>query len=95
MKISPMFVVWQHRKPRIVTDHKSSALNDGIPKAEGYVKYDDMHPFGQALCDARSSNPHHTLITFKSGVASAFLNLPAHPLWQLVKLLSLTTSSFW
>ena len=83
MKISPMFVVWQHGKPRVVTDHKSSGLNDGIPKAEGYVKYDDMHPFGQALRDARSSNPHRTLITFKSDVASAFLNLPAHPLWQL------------
>ena len=34
MKISPMFVIWQHAKPCVVTDHKSSGLNDGIPKAE-------------------------------------------------------------
>ncbi|KAJ6615693.1 hypothetical protein B0H10DRAFT_1690695, partial [Mycena sp. CBHHK59/15] len=51
MRKSPMFVVWQKEKPRVITDHKSSAsgLNDGIPKAEGHVRYDDMHDFGQAL----------------------------------------------
>jgi len=49
MKSSPMFVAWQKNKPRIITDHSASGLNDGIPKAEGRVKYDDMHPFGQAL----------------------------------------------
>ncbi|KAJ7731733.1 hypothetical protein B0H16DRAFT_1329111, partial [Mycena metata] len=49
MRKSPMFVVWQKEKPRVITDHKSSGLNDGIPKAEGHVRYDDMHDFGQAL----------------------------------------------
>ena len=49
MKVSPMFVIWQNGKPRVVTDHKSSRLNDGIPKVEGHVRYDDMHPFGQSL----------------------------------------------
>ncbi|KAJ7722281.1 hypothetical protein DFH07DRAFT_715949, partial [Mycena maculata] len=49
MKMSPMFVVWQKEKPRVITDHKSSGINDGIPKAEGHVRYDDMHDFGQAL----------------------------------------------
>ena len=24
MKISPMFVVWQHEKPRVITDHAGS-----------------------------------------------------------------------
>jgi len=91
MKTSPMFVVWQHRKPCVVTDHKISGLNNEIPKAEGYVIYDDMHPFGQALCDAHFSNPQCTLVTFKSDVASAFLNLPAHPLWQLCQVVLLTT----
>jgi hypothetical protein len=80
MKISPMFVVWQHAKPRVVTDHSSSGLNNGIPRSEGHVLYDDMHSFGQALRNARAANPQQTLITFKSDVASAFLNLPAHPL---------------
>jgi len=42
-----------------------------------------MHSFGQALCEARALYPQQTLITFKSDVTSAFLNLPAHPLWQL------------
>ena len=42
MKFSPMFVVWQHNKPRVVTDHSSSGLNNGIPKSEGHVSYDDM-----------------------------------------------------
>ncbi|KAJ3803528.1 hypothetical protein F5876DRAFT_10745, partial [Lentinula aff. lateritia] len=46
MKVSPMFVVWQKGKPRIVMDHTGSGLNDNIPKAEGKVKYDDMHTFG-------------------------------------------------
>ena len=83
MKFSPMFVVWQHNKPRVVTDHSSSGLNSGIPKSEGHVSYDDMHSFGYALREARATHPQRNLITFKSDVASAFLNLPAHPLWQL------------
>ncbi|KIJ89879.1 hypothetical protein K443DRAFT_27711, partial [Laccaria amethystina LaAM-08-1] len=49
MKLSPMFVVWQNEKPRVVTDHKSSGLNDFIPRSEAHVKYDDMHPFSQTL----------------------------------------------
>ncbi len=48
MKISPMFVVWQE-KPRVVTDHLASGLNDGIPRSEAKVQYDDMHPFGWTL----------------------------------------------
>ena len=83
MKISPMFVIWQNGKPRVVTDHSGSGINDGIPKSEAKVRYDDMHPFGQALRDAYKDNPGCRIVTFKSDVASAFLNLPAHPLWQL------------
>jgi hypothetical protein len=83
MKFSPMFVIWQNGKPRVVTDHKSSGLNDFIPRSEAHVKYDDMHPFGQTLRQARAENPGRRLILFKSDVASAFLNLPAHPIWQL------------
>ncbi|KAF7371914.1 DNA RNA polymerase [Mycena venus] len=82
MRMSPMFVVWQKEKPRIITDHKSSGLNDGIPKAEGHVRYDDMHDFGQGLHDARVANPGRNIVLFKSDVQGAFLNLPAHPLWQ-------------
>ncbi|KAJ6559127.1 hypothetical protein DFH09DRAFT_922034, partial [Mycena vulgaris] len=70
-------------KPRVITDHKSSGINDGIPKAEGHVRYDDMHDFGQALHDARLANPGREIVLFKSDVQGAFLNLPAHPLWQL------------
>lgn len=33
MKVSPMFVVWQKEKARVITDHSSSGLNDGIPRA--------------------------------------------------------------
>jgi hypothetical protein len=83
MKSSPMFVIWQNGKPRVVTDHASSGLNDGIPKEESKVQYDDMHPFGHALRLARQQNPAVDLILYKSDVASAFLNLPAHPVWQL------------
>jgi len=75
--------VWQHDKPRVVTDHSSSGLNNGIPRSEGHVSYNDMHSFGQVLREAGAANPQQTLITFKSDVTSAFLNLPAHPLWQL------------
>jgi hypothetical protein len=83
MKVSPMFVVWQHDKPRVITDHAGSGLNDGIPKEEAHVQYDDMHTFSQALYDALESNPSREIVTFKSDIASAFLNLPAHPLWQI------------
>ena len=83
MKVSPMFVVWQNQKPRVVTDHSGSGLNDGIPRSDARVRYDDMHPFGQALREARKDNPGRRIVTFKSDVASAFLNLPAHPIWQL------------
>ena len=83
MKVSPMFVVWQHGKSHIITDHSGSGINNNIPHAEAKVKYDDMHPFGQTLHDARTSNPGCHIITFKSDVTSAFLNLPAHPIFQL------------
>jgi hypothetical protein len=83
MKVSPMFVVWQNEKPRVVTDHSGSGINDNIPRAEAKVKYDDMRTFGQTLHNARSTNPGRRIITFKSDVASAFLNLPAHPIFQL------------
>ncbi|KAJ7150094.1 hypothetical protein C8R43DRAFT_838613, partial [Mycena crocata] len=72
-----------HDKPRVVTDHASSGLNDGIPKEAGKVKYDDMRPFGQCMRDARMQNPGCRLVLYKDDVAKAFLNLPAHPIWQL------------
>ncbi|KAF8799123.1 hypothetical protein BYT27DRAFT_7318460, partial [Phlegmacium glaucopus] len=46
MKLSPMFVIWQKQKPRVITDHSGSGLNYGIPKEESRVHYNDMHPFG-------------------------------------------------
>jgi len=52
MKFSLMFVVWQNEKPHVVTDHKSSGLNDFIPRSKAHIKYDDMHPFGQTLRQA-------------------------------------------
>lgn len=83
MVVSPLFVVWQHGKGRLVIDQSASGLNDGIPREEAKVSYDDMRPFGQCLHDARNDHPHRKLVLFKSDVASAFLNLPAHPIWQL------------
>jgi hypothetical protein len=83
MKVSPMFVVWQRDKPRVITDHSGSGLNDGIPREEARVQYDDMHTFSQALYNAIQDNPLREIITFKSDITSAFLNLPAHPLWQM------------
>lgn len=88
MKISPMFVVWRNGKPRVVTDHTGSGLNTGIPREEGKVRYDDMHDFGQAMRDARRNHPGRRLVVFKDDVASAFLNLPAHPIWQLRQVVS-------
>jgi len=78
-----MFVVWQKDKARVITDHSASGLNDGIPRTEARVKYDDMRSFGQVLHNARRQFPDRHLVLWKSDVASAFLNLPAHPLWQL------------
>ena len=83
MKSSPMFVIWQKEKPQVITDHAGSGLNNGILKEDGRVIYDNMHPFGQVLHQARHNNPAIDLILYKSNVAMAFLNLPTHPIWQL------------
>lgn len=88
IKLSPLFVVWQKGKPRVVTDHMVSSLNDGIPKSEAKVRYDNMRMFGQVLYNAKRQYPSDTLVTWKSDVSSAFLNLPAHPLWQLRQLVN-------
>ncbi|KAF8801342.1 hypothetical protein BYT27DRAFT_7310527 [Phlegmacium glaucopus] len=42
-----------------------------------------MHSFRQVLREAHQNNPGVNLILYKSDVTSAFLNLPAHPIWQL------------
>ena len=42
-----------------------------------------MHDFGSAMRHAKLSNPGEKFVCFKSDVQGAFLNLPAHPLWQL------------
>ena len=47
------------------------------------VKYNDMRTFSQTLHNARKANPGKHLVTFKLDVALAFLNLPAHPIFQL------------
>ncbi|KAH6902337.1 hypothetical protein BKA70DRAFT_1113051, partial [Coprinopsis sp. MPI-PUGE-AT-0042] len=70
-------------KGRVITDHSASGLNDGIPREDAKVRYDDMRTFGQVLYETRSEYPSEDFLLFKSDVASAFLNLPAHPLWQL------------
>jgi hypothetical protein len=94
MKVSPMFVVWQSDKPRIITDHSRSGINDNIPRADARVKYDDMRTFGQTLHNARAANPGKCLVTFKSDVASAFLNLPAHPIFQLCQVVKIEGKLF-
>jgi hypothetical protein len=43
----------------VVTDHSASGLNGGVPRGEASVKYDDMHPFGQVLHDAKEKNLKH------------------------------------
>ena len=83
MKLSPIFVVWQRGKPRVVNDHSASGLNDCIPRSEAKVQYDDMRTFGQAIYNAKKAHPNEDLVTWKSDVSSAFLNLPAHPIYQL------------
>ena len=83
MKISPIFVVWQRGKARIVSDHTASGLNDAIPRSEAKVHYDDMRTFGQVIYNAKRAHPNTDLVTWKSDVSSAFLNLPAHPIYQL------------
>jgi hypothetical protein len=85
-KVSPMFVVWQNEKPRVVTDHSASGLNDGIPRADAKVSYDNLRTFGDCMNQAKQDNPGRRLILFKSDIATAFLNLPAHPIWQIQQL---------
>ncbi|TFK97622.1 hypothetical protein BDV98DRAFT_479250, partial [Pterulicium gracile] len=49
MIVSPLFVVWQKGKPRVITDNTASGLNDGISLEDAKVRYDDMHSFGQSM----------------------------------------------
>ena len=76
-----MFIVWQNEKPHVVTDHSCLGINNNIPHSEAKVKYNDMRTFGQTLHDIWTANPGKHLVTFKSDVASAFLNLLAHPIF--------------
>ena len=89
-----MFMVWQKQKPRIITDHAGSGLNDGISRENSKVKYDDMHPFGQAMHQTHQDNPAVDLILYKSDVATAFLNLPAHPIWQLWQVVTVDNAKY-
>lgn len=66
-----------------MTDHTGSGLNGGIPCAEAKVCYDDMHDFGKAIRYAKEQDPSGRFCLFKSDITSAFLNLPAHPFWQI------------
>lgn len=34
MKVSSMFVIWQHEKPCIIIDHAGFGLNNGMPREE-------------------------------------------------------------
>lgn len=85
MTTSPMFVVWQgdDDKARVIMDHTGSGLNDGISAEQAKIKYDDMHPFALSMRYAKLRHPNERLVCFKSDVKGAFLNLPAHPIWQL------------
>lgn len=83
MRISPMFVVWQKGKPRVIMDHSGNGLNDGISREDAKVRYDERHSFGQLLNDVLKAHSNEELVLFKSDVSKAFLNLPAHPIWQL------------
>ncbi|KAF9496615.1 hypothetical protein BDN71DRAFT_1389181, partial [Pleurotus eryngii] len=58
MIVSPLFVVWQHGKGRLVIDQSASGLNNGIPWEEAKVSYNDMRPFGQCLYNACEDYPH-------------------------------------
>src|ERR1700722_9706762 len=88
-KVSPTFIIWQDGKPQVVTDHTTSGLNDGIPREEAKVHYDDLHDFGQSLHYAHEQNPRHHLVLFKDDIAKAFLNLPAHLIWQLCQFVAI------
>ena len=67
----------------MITDHSASGLNNHNPRAEAKVQYDDMRSFGQVIFDAKKAHPNEDLVTWKSDVSSAFLNLLAHPIYQL------------
>jgi hypothetical protein len=54
-----------------------------ISQEDAKVCYDDMHDFGQSLHDVWLANVAHQLILYKTNMASAFLNWPTHPIWQI------------
>ena len=89
-----MFVVWQKQKPQIITNHVGSSLNDGIFRENSKVKYDNMHPLGQAMPQAHQDNPSVDLILYKLDVATAFLNLPVHPIWQLCQVVTVDNAKY-
>lgn len=46
----------------------------------------DSSLLASSMYNAKHQHPYKTLVTWKSDVSSAFLNLLAHPLWQLRQL---------
>lgn len=78
-----LFVVWQKNKAQVVTDYSASELNDRIPKIKAKICYNDMKTFSQAMYNVKHSFFNDMLVIWKSNIASAFLNLPAHSLWQI------------
>lgn len=77
-----------------IPDHVGSGLNNGIPKADAKVSYDDMHLSGQIMWNEWCSFPSWKIVTFESDVAFAFLNLPAHPIWQLCQIVTVDSKLF-
>ena len=58
------------------------------------MKYNNMHPFGQAMHQAHQDNPSVDLILYKLDIATAFLNLPVHPIWQLCQVITVDNAKY-
>ena len=51
-----------------------------------------MRTFGQAIYDVKKAHPDEILVCWKSDVSSAFLNLPAHSIYQLWQVVNIDGS---
>lgn len=84
--ISPRFIVERvGSKPRIVDDHSSSRLNDGIPRSGYPTVYDTVDKLIglHRYLEHKKVSPLRDWIEWKADVTGAFKLLPMHPLYQV------------
>jgi hypothetical protein len=81
----------QDDKLRLVVNHSYGeySLNSMISRDDiTGVRLDGLHAFGASLLAFRKHNPSVPLIMWKADVKAAYRQMPMHPFWQILQVVS-------